>query len=128
MALNIRQALASDVPAMAQMIAAKRVLLESYEPVMWRPSDAAAQLTPNFFTHQLAQPNAIARVAEDGGRFLGFIIGGMQDAPPVFSPGGKTVIVDDFAVIEGDEADAVASALLADCDCGGQGCARGQVA
>jgi len=112
MALNIRQALASDVQAMAQLIAAKRVLLESYEPVMWRPSEAAAQLTPTFFTHQLGLPNVIARVAEDGGRFLGFIIGGMQDAPPVFAPGGKTAIVDDFAVVDGEGADAAASALL----------------
>lgn len=112
MAINIRAATAGDVQAMAQMIAEKRKQLEMFEPVMWRPSEAAAQMTPSFFTHQVVQPNAIARVAEDGGRFLGFAIGGLQDAPPVFAPGGKTVIIDDFAVIEGAQADEVASALL----------------
>ncbi len=79
---------------------------------MWRPSEAAAQLTPAFFAHQLGQPNVIARVANDGGRMLGFAMGAIQDAPPVFAPRGKTVFVDDFAVVDGPEADAAASGLL----------------
>jgi GNAT superfamily N-acetyltransferase len=112
MAVNIRVATAGDVQAMAQLIAIKRRQLEYFEPVMWRPSEAAAQMTLSFFTHQVVQPNAIARVAEVGGRFVGFIIGGLQDAPPVFSPGGKTVIIDDFAVEDGPHADEVASTLL----------------
>ncbi len=112
MALSIRTALATDVHAMGQLLEIKRALLENFEPVMWRISPQAAQLTPAFFTHQLGQPNVIARVAEDSGRFVGFIIGGVQDAPPVFAPGGKTVVVDDFAVVEGEDGDAAASALL----------------
>src|SRR5262245_61891495 len=112
MAVTIRAATAGDVQAMAQMIAEKRRQLELFEPVMWRPSDQAGQMTVSFFTHQVVQPNAIARVAEDGGRFAGFVIGGLQEAPPVFAPGGKTVIIDDFAVGDGAGADDVASALL----------------
>lgn len=112
MAVSVRPALAADVQAMAQAIDDKRKQLELFEPVMWRPSEAAAQMTQSFFNHQVVQPNAIARVAESGGRFLGFVVGGLQDAPPVFAPGGKTVIIDDFAVTEGAEADEVASALL----------------
>lgn len=110
--MNIRQASAGDVQAMSQLIATKRLLLESFEPVMWRPSEAAAQLTPAFFTHQVGQPNVVARVAEDSGRVIGFIIGVIQEAPPVFSPGGKTILIDDFVVIDGPEAEAAASALI----------------
>lgn len=109
---NIRAASAADVPAMAALIAVKRTFLESLEPVMWRPSEAAAQMTAAFFTHQLGQPNVIARVAESGGRMIGFVVGVLQDAPPVFAPGGKTVLIDDFAIAEGAEADAAASDLL----------------
>jgi len=112
MTVAIRNATVKDVPAMTQLIARKRTVLESFEPVMWRPSEAAAQMTPAFFTHQLTQPNAVVRIAESGGRFLGFIIAAIQDAPPVFAPGGKTVIVDDFAVDEDAEADEAASSLL----------------
>jgi GNAT superfamily N-acetyltransferase len=111
-AVNVRVATAGDVQAMAQLISIKRRQLEHFEPVMWRPSEAAAQMTLSFFTHQVVQPNAIARIAEVDGRFAGFIIGGLQDAPPVFSPGGKTVIIDDFAVQDGPQADEVASTLL----------------
>lgn len=112
MTVSIRPASAADVATMAQLVAVKRTFLESLEPVMWRPSDAAAQLTPAFFTHQVGQPNAIARVAEAGGAVVGFVIGVLQDAPPVFAPGGKTVLIDDFAISEGSHADAAASDLL----------------
>jgi GNAT superfamily N-acetyltransferase len=103
---------AGDAQAMAALVAAKRLMLESFEPVMWRPSEIAGRITPQFFTHQVAQPQVIARVAEDGGRFLGFAMGVLQDPPPVFAPGGKTLLIDDFAVAEGAEGDAAASALL----------------
>jgi GNAT superfamily N-acetyltransferase len=112
MGITVRSASAADVQVMAQLLAVKRTQLESFEPVMWRPSEAAAQLTPAFFAHQLGQPNVIARVAENGGQMLGFAIGVIQDAPPVFSPGGKSVLIDDFAVSEGPQADAAASGLL----------------
>lgn len=112
MTVNIRSASAADVQAMAQLMVEKRKQLEMFEPVMWRPSDAAPQMTPPFFTHQIAQPNVVARVAESGGRFVGFVIGNIQDAPPVFAPGGKTVLIDDFVVVDGPEADEAGSALL----------------
>lgn len=112
MAMTVRMASAGDVQAMAALIEAKRLMLEGFEPVMWRPSEVAAKITPQFFTHQVGQPNVIARVAEDGGRFLGFVMGALQDPPPVYAPGGKTVLIDDFAVVEGAEGDAAASALL----------------
>jgi hypothetical protein len=112
MAVTIRSASAADIQTMAQLIGEKRKLLETFEPVMWRPSEQAAQMTPAFFAHQLGQPHVVARVAESGALFIGFVIGVIQDAPPVFAPGGKTVLIDDFAVREGPEADEAASALL----------------
>ncbi len=112
MTVSIRPASAADVQQMTLVMADKRKQLEMFEPVMWRPSEAAAQMTPAFFTHQVGQPNVVARIAESGGRFLGFVIGVIQDAPPVFAPGGKTVLIDDFVVVEGPEADDAASALI----------------
>ena len=112
MTYDIRMASAADVPAMAKLIEAKRALLESFEPVMWRPSATAGQMTSAFFTHVLAQPQAIARVADANGAMAGFIIGVLQEAPPVYAPGGKSVVIDDFAVADGDLAEAVGPALL----------------
>lgn len=112
MAVTVRMASAGDVQAMAAILAVKRQMLEGFEPVMWRSSEIAAQLTLQFFAHQVGQPNVIARVAEDGGRFLGFVMSTLQDPPPVYAPGGKTVLIDDFAVVEGAEGDAAASGLI----------------
>ena len=109
---NIRNASASDVAAMAKLIEAKRAMLESFEPVMWRPSATASQMTSAFFTHVLAQPQAIARVADANGAMAGFIIGVLQEAPPVYAPGGKSVVIDDFAVGDSDVAETIGPALL----------------
>ena len=92
MAVSIRPASAADVQAMAQLISDKRTQLEHV-----RAGDVAAERSrgaddavvlhaPGRFnpTSSRAWPRAT-------GGSSGFIIGGLQDAPPVFSPGGKTV-------------------------------------
>lgn len=112
MAISIRTAILEDVAAMTKLVAEKRAMLETYEPVMWRVADSADQMTFAFFSHQVPEPNVIVLVAEEGRRILGFVNGVLQDAPPVYDPGGKAVMVDDFVVVAGEEGDAAALALL----------------
>ena len=37
-------------------------------------------------------------VAEESGQIVGFIIGQIRNPPPVYDPGGKACVIDDFAV------------------------------
>jgi GNAT superfamily N-acetyltransferase len=39
-------------------------------------------------------------------------MGTLQDPPPVYAPGGKTVLIDDFAVVDAADGDSAASQLL----------------
>ena len=97
---------------MSKLVADKRAQLELFEPVMWRRSQNVDEMTRIFFQHQVAEPNVILLVAEEGDAFLGFLNGMLQNAPPVYDPGGKTVMIDDFAVVEGAAGDRAASALM----------------
>lgn len=112
MAISIRRASANDVEAMSRLVAAKRNQLELFEPVMWRKSRDVDEMTRAFFQHQVAETNVVVLVAEDDGSFLGFLNGVLQNAPPVYDPGGKTMMIDDFAVVEGEDGDRAASALM----------------
>lgn len=50
-------------------------------------------------------------VAKNSNEILGFIIGKIVSAPEVYAPGGQTLIVDDFCVLN-DNWSAIGNALL----------------
>ncbi|MEQ1754763.1 MAG: GNAT family N-acetyltransferase [Micropepsaceae bacterium] len=112
MTISIRRASPSDVDAFTDLVAAKRTQLEMFEPIMWRTGRDANEMTAAFFRHQVAEPNAILLVAEDGASILGFVNAVLQNPPPIYDPGGKTVMIDDFTVVKGEAGDQAAMALL----------------
>lgn len=112
MSISVRRAAPSDVDAFTDLVAAKRAQLEAFEPIMWRAGRDASEMTVAFFRHQVAEPNAILLVAEDERSILGFVNAVLQNPPPIYDPGGKTVMIDDFTVVEGEAGDRAALALL----------------
>jgi hypothetical protein len=91
----------------------KRVEYEGYSPVFWRKAPDSSPKQELFFQRVLAGTEVIALLAETESSLLGFIIGAVVTAPPVYNPGGLVCIVDDFAVAHPTEWGAVGSALLA---------------
>ncbi len=112
MSINIRRAASDDVEALTRLVALKRAELERHEPVMWRRSRDADEMTRTFYRYQVEEDSVILLVAEIEGRVAGFINGVLQNAPPVYDPGGKALMVDDFVVEAGDSGDRAAHALL----------------
>jgi hypothetical protein len=112
MTISVRRATSSDLGAIVTLVSAKRAQLESFEPVAWHPSEHAPAMTEEFFRMQVGEQGPIFLVATDGARVIGFINAVLQPAPPVYDPGGKSIMIDDFAVIEGDAGDEAAMALL----------------
>ncbi len=112
MTLSIRRAQAGDVDTMVRLVAMKRAELERHEPVMWRRSRDADEMTRAFYRHQVEESTVILLAAEIEGRVAGFINGVLQNAPPVYDPGGKALMVDDFVVEAGETGDRAALALL----------------
>jgi hypothetical protein len=58
-------------------------------------------------------PNVIVRVAQEHEHLVGFIIGALTTAPPIYNLGGPVCIVDDFAVASPEEWRTVGPGLLA---------------
>ena len=96
--MNIRRVTEADIPRMVAIAEAKRVEYEGYSPVLWRKASDSAPKQELFFQRLLTGTDVIALVAETEATLLGFVMGVITTAPPVYNPGGLVCIVDDFAV------------------------------
>ncbi|MFT4246881.1 MAG: hypothetical protein QM581_02430 [Pseudomonas sp.] len=100
--MSIRSAEQRDIPRMVELSEAKRASYEAHSPVFWRKADNSAQVQAVFFAKLLDQPDWIVLVHLRDEVIDGFIIGRLMPAPPVYAPGGKACLIDDFAVADAD--------------------------
>jgi len=88
---------------MIELAEERRRLYATYQPTFWRPSPKAASAQAAFFKTLIPNTaNAIVLICEDADVFRGFIIAKLIETPPVYSPGGRTCLIDDFAVTQHD--------------------------
>ncbi len=91
--MTVRSATAADVPRMVEWADRKRHEYARAQPRFWRPAQDAAERHRPFLEGLIGREDVIALVS--GG---GFAIGLIGDAPPVYDPGGKSCLIDDFVV------------------------------
>jgi N-acetylglutamate synthase-like GNAT family acetyltransferase len=96
--MTIRQASPDDVNQITLLASQKRRQYEKYQPLFHKESPAAVGLHGAFLRDSLSKENTVVWVSETVGRLDGFIIGILVNAPPVYTPGGKICLVDDFMV------------------------------
>jgi len=100
--MKIRRAVQDDISHMVEAMDERRRLYETYQPRFWRRSPSARSTQAAFFKTLISKENAIVLIAEDASIFRGFAIATVVEAPPVYAPGGKTCMVDDFATTHND--------------------------
>jgi hypothetical protein len=110
--MDIRSATIADVPVMEGLAEQKRIQYEKYQPIFYRQSQNAQQLHGGFLKGLISKPGVILLVAVDEAGVQGFIYGNLVDAPPVYNPGGKICLVDDFMVSKPEQWPTVGKALL----------------
>ena len=108
----IRKAVADDIPAMVALSDRDRTHREKVDPEFFRKNAAGAEFQAYFFKNQLESDRIIAEVDEHAGQLRGFVIATIMQAPPVYDPGGLTVLIDDFTVADENEWNSVGVALL----------------
>src|SRR5580692_3708668 len=96
--MSIRKATTTDVPRMLELAALKRTEYEAYSPVFWRPAVNAKESQRPFFENLVNDAGWICLVHDAEGLVDGFLIAHVVTAPPVYDPGGKVCIIDDFTV------------------------------
>ena len=111
--MDIRTAKETDISRMVVIAETKRVEYEGYSPIYWRKAPDSSPKQELFFQRLLTSPDMIALVAEEGGSLLGFILGAITIAPPVYNPGGPVCIVDDFAIANSQDWVLIGTELLA---------------
>ena len=111
--MSIRTAREADISRMVAIAETKRIKYEGYSPVFWRKAPDSSSKQELFFQRLLTSPDVIALVAEVEDKLLGFIIGAVTMAPPIYNPGGLVCIIDDFAVAKPQEWGSVGAELLA---------------
>ncbi len=96
--MSIRPATTDDISRMVELSDLSRTRYAHYSPVFWRKAQGASEKQSLFFQAQLARDNIIILVSEEASGTEGFVIASLVDAPPVYDPGGKVCMVDDFMV------------------------------
>ncbi len=94
----IRKAESGDVAAIVALSERDRTMREKIDPEFFRKRAGGAEIQAHFFQNQLLSDRVIALVDMDGDRLAGFAIATITQAPPVYDPGGLTVLIDDFTV------------------------------
>lgn len=111
--MTIRPATVADLDAAVALCDAKRAQYAGYQPVFHRVAAGAGANQRKFMEGNLGRPESLLLVAEDGG-IAGFLWARLVDAPPVYDPGGKVILVDDFVVRSPADWDTAGRALLAE--------------
>lgn len=98
----IRRAEERDMGGVLDLAETRRREYGRHQPRMWRESKGARQAQEAYFRRLLEDSETLFLVAEEDMSIAGFLIGELKDAPPVYDPGGKTLLIDDFVVSHPD--------------------------
>jgi len=110
--MTIRTATGDDVEALLVLAEAGRAEYERYAPTFWRKAADGKEKQRGYFQALLGKSDVIALVCENLGRIEGFLIATVGEAPPVYDPGSRVVVIDDFTVSDASQWDTLGAALL----------------
>ena len=96
--MTIRHASAADVPQIVALLHRKRQQYQHYSPIFWRMADRPADAQEPYIRRLVENADVTALVNDDNGHITGALIATYIDAPPVYDPGGKVCMIDDYAV------------------------------
>jgi GNAT superfamily N-acetyltransferase len=112
--MKIREAKLEDVEAMVGLSEAFRTTLAGYNPVFWPKAEDSAEKQAIWFRILVPLDDVLALVADEDGGLRGFVIGRLQQAPPVYATDGPACLIDDFCVASDGEWPSVGGELLAE--------------
>ena len=92
----IYKATKQDVGWMVALSHQKRVSYEKTQPHFWKMADDSDLIQHNYFLEEISKDSVIALCSNDN---LGFIIGKIITPPEVYDT-GKTLMIDDFCVVD----------------------------
>ena len=110
--MSVRPARHEDIPAIVGLCEDKRREYEAWQPVFHKKAGDSATFHSGYLRSLIDGGNAILLVYMADEVVRGAVFGSLRQAPPVYSPGGKVCIVDDFVCKSEDEWPLVGQSLL----------------
>lgn len=110
--ISVTKAKSKHIKDMNHLSFLKRKYYEENQPVFWKWAGKQGEIEQQkWFKELVERDNYICLIAESGAKTVGFIIGQIVNAPAVYNPGSKTVIIDDFCVLD-DKWDVIGGVLV----------------
>lgn len=122
--MPIRDATVADVPRISALLQQRREIYQSYSPIFWNIADGAAEKQMPFLQSLVENADIFTIVHENGEHVNGVLFASTMNAPPVYDPGGKVCMIDDYMVEAPELWPDVGHRLLEHCRdwAQGQGC------
>lgn len=99
--INVEEADSNDIDKMNKLSHQKRMQYEKEQPIFWKWAGELGEVSQrNWFKELLSNDNYILLVAKVKNDLCGFVVGEIKQAPDVYKPGGLTMLVDDFCVVD----------------------------
>lgn len=95
---SIRPATDADLPRIEALCEEKRVEYQGYSPLFWNKASDSSALHLEYLKRLIKHDDVFFLVVEHRGNVEGFLIAAMTSPPPVYNPGGKVCLVDDYNV------------------------------
>ncbi len=113
--MPVRQATGADVPRILALLQQGREVYQTYAPTFWRIADRAMEKHEPFIRGLVDDANALIIVHEDHKHVDGVLIATTMHASPVYDPGGKVCMIDDYRVESPELWREVGTRLLGHC-------------
>lgn len=110
--MTVRDARWADIPAMVKIIERQRSHYELSQRIFWRRASNADAKTSRYYRWLLVRRAATLLIGQRGPQPVGFLTAVPTKVPPVYAPGGPTMMIDDFAVSDPADWPDVGGALL----------------
>ncbi|WP_309083261.1 GNAT family N-acetyltransferase [Chelativorans sp.] len=107
----VRDCAPDDLPAVVDILEAKRAQLAAYEPRFWKQSPTSRATTKPYLAELLKSGEHVFLVAEHSSGIAGFLLASPVRVPPVYDA-GPTAVIDDFHVADDAIWNDVGGALL----------------
>ena len=113
--MPIRDALEADVPSIVALLQQRREVYQHYSPIFWKISEQAVESQTPFIRRLVQNVDVLTIVQEHNDHVNGVLIATTMNAPPVYDPGGKVCMIDDYVVEDPALWQEVGTHLLAHC-------------
>ena len=113
--MPIHEATEADIPAILSLLHVRRQEYQHYAPTFWKIAQRAVEKQEPFIRLLVGNTNVLSIVHENDDHVDGVLIATMIEAPPVYDPGGKVCMVDDYMVERPELWKTVGDRLLEHC-------------